>query len=172
VVVRMDGGPVYLHLLVFAGAIAQDEAADQVMSRLGSRPSRPGPTIEIGKLELPKTDPEPKAADPKSSEPRILVWELSEEEREWLAGIVAGFEGGEFKSALENAPRSSPGLARITRYLASTRPTQYAGRLYEHPTNQLLRQRTVELLVDRPDLDAHLERLPTAIRRALDGLLS
>ncbi|HND31850.1 MAG TPA: hypothetical protein PLA94_17730, partial [Myxococcota bacterium] len=66
---------------------------------------------------------------------------------------------------------AAPSLARLLRYLQSARPTQYAGRMYEHPVNGGLRQATAEALAALPDPDAQLERLPLAIRRAVEGLL-
>jgi hypothetical protein len=123
--------------------------------------------------------PSPAEATPRENagrnpegEGRLTVWELSAEETAWLAGVVCSFDGNDFKAALEAAAADAPpSLSRLLRYLQSARPTQYAGRMYEHPVNGGLRQFTAEALAALPDPDAQLDRLPSAIRRAVEELM-
>ena len=162
--VRTAEGSPYLHLLLYAGAVAQDEYADRSRERLFQGRGTPAKTVELSSI--------PVAPPPASDEPRLTVWELDSQEIAWLSEIVAHFDGNDFKAAIEGASLSAaPGLSRIHRYLSSTRPTQYAGRLFEHPLNKELRRQTAQRIQSLPDPDAQLERLPTAIRRAVEGVM-
>lgn len=154
-----------MHLLVYAGAVAQDESAERSLERLLQGRVTPGKTIDLSSLPAASTATSA-AAPPSPEEPRLTVWELDSEEIAWLVEVVSRFDGTDFKATLAAAP-AGPG--RLVRYLASSRPTQYAGRLYEHPSNGELRRQTAQRIAALPDPDAQLERLPTAIRRAVES---
>lgn len=161
-----EGAPPYVHLLVYAGAVAQDEYSERSMERMLQGRTTPGKTVDLSSIPIV-----PPSA-PTLEEPRLTVWELEAEEISWLADIVARFDGTDFKAAIEAASQQTgPTLSRIVRYLSSSRPTQYTGRLFEHPSNGELRRQTAQKIAALPDPDAQLERLPTAIRRAVERSL-
>jgi len=166
-----DSAVPYLHAFLFSGAVAQDEHAEVALRRVTRGRVLPGRTMDLGALVAPPPAGVP-STPAREEEPRGTVWELDGDEIDWLVGVVADFGGDDFKGALEAAMEAragEPTLQRILRYLRCSRPTQYAGRLFEHPSNEALRTRCGARLGALEDPESQLGRLPTAIRRAVEG---
>jgi DNA-binding NtrC family response regulator len=161
-----DAGRIELYL--FEGAVAFEELAERALGR-----SEPPAQTGIHALPpAPPSPPTPPLADAEAPRPRL--WALDPGEVALLNGLVARFRGGDFEHHLEQglSPRArEPEARRLCAYVLGVRPTQYCGRLYDHPPNRALREDLAARLRLLPEPAALLSLFPLGLRRVVGPLL-
>ncbi len=161
-------GETYVQMYVFEGEGALRRHGDDALD-LHARER------EVVATMLGTAAERPVAPRAEPAKRRLFAWQLSQAECEALTDIIDSFEGGSIGGhitrCLDETEGVGVGSTRLRRYLRNApRASQYLSRLYEHDSNDALRDMLRARAQARgAGATRWLDELPSGVRRALEG---